>query len=565
VGKKKTFEKDNIIKGIIKWLHFYRNFHFKALVIGLFLICIYLSLKGLDNCYFWDDEAHVAIFARNLLSTGKLTGWDGRNLFGFRNGTLLDKNLCSINSPLDYLLCALSFKLFGYSTWTGRILFVIMGLIALGIFSLILKEDFGKDKWLWVFSFCGFAFSTVFLLHIRQCRYYSLSLLFSLLTFYFYRQSILKKKAYDFIFLALSAVLLFYSNYLLAVAFLLSLGIIHFIFHFRRLSGKEWLRLALSVTLFIIFTIPYGIKNRVWYRPDIPVNQPFLPWKLELLWWNIRELNLITCLPWVVVVGLIVFIFCYWKKEGMVKKILELGLLVLSNTFFVTLFSPQSTQVTSIADVRYLIASVPFCYGLFGIFLWFIHRWNKVVALVLFGIIITTNLLTVTPFNWKFRWLLPAYIYEVHNEYPTAYSEVVKYLEKNAKQDEQVYCFPEYTNYPLMFYLGDKIKFCCLLDKNTHLPYEKVKSLNAPLFIEENFPDWFIAFGGDPNAVRLLQFFSRPHLEGEKEVQFKYQFVGIIDVYGIDMTRPELPWHSFGPIKNFDRQTSAVYVFRRLL
>jgi len=119
---------------------------FKLLVFLIFILCAYLSLKGLDSAYIWDDESETILIAKNFLSSGHFTAWDGRNLFAYRNGTFIDKNLYSINPPLTYLLCALSFKIFGLSTWAARFPFVILGLISLIIFALVLRMDFGAKN-----------------------------------------------------------------------------------------------------------------------------------------------------------------------------------------------------------------------------------------------------------------------------------------------------------------------------------------------------------------------------------------------------------------------------------
>jgi hypothetical protein len=66
----------------------------------------FLILKSLDNAAFWDDEAHVGVMARNYLGMGHLTGWDGRNLYMYRNGGAIDKNLRPVNAPLDILVTA---------------------------------------------------------------------------------------------------------------------------------------------------------------------------------------------------------------------------------------------------------------------------------------------------------------------------------------------------------------------------------------------------------------------------------------------------------------------------
>src|SRR5208283_5559404 len=95
----------------------------RYVLVLFFLIIIYLSFHRLGNLYYWDDEAQVGIIAKNFLSSGKLTGWDGRNLYAFSDGGALDANLRTRNPPLDILVCALSFKLLGVSNESGRLLF----------------------------------------------------------------------------------------------------------------------------------------------------------------------------------------------------------------------------------------------------------------------------------------------------------------------------------------------------------------------------------------------------------------------------------------------------------
>jgi hypothetical protein len=541
-----------------------RQFH--LLLLFIFISSVYLSLKGLGNAYFWDDEAHSAIIAKNLITTGRLTGWDGRNLEAFHNGTLLDKNLRPINPPLDYFVCALSFKIFGCSTWAGRFPFAIIGLMALAVFLLLLQHDFKEDsqKWIRVYTLWIFAWSPLFLLNIRQCRYYSLALLFSLLTLYFYRRCLKTKRFYFFIFLALAAILFFYSNFLICAAFLLSLGVTHLIFHRKEFDVKGWVYVALAIAIFLLGTLPYVIHYRIWHRADIPT--ALHPWyirKLILVLWHFRELNSIGCLPWTIAVALVFFLIRH-KKEVTTKTTLEWAVLGLGNVFFIAVFSPQPTDITFMANVRHLITAIPLLIGLVGVFLWFIRRWNKRAALTLFALIIVCNLPTITPFKWQFRWLLPAYVWEIHNPYFTSYQAVAQFLEQNAQQDDLVRAYPEYANRPLMFYVGHRVRFCCLLNQNTPLPREVLRKLNAPLFTDENFPQWFITFARRKETLDILEYFSREHVEDGETVQYEYRHDATLNVYWGQTQRPELPVHSFGPRINFDPQVEAVYIFKRI-
>jgi len=51
-------------------------------------------------------------------------------------------------------------------------------------------------------------------------------------------------------------------------------------------------------------------------------------------------------------------------------------------------------------------------------------------------------------------------------------------------------------------------------------------------------------------------------MKNGEAVQFDYGLVKTLDVYWFDTSRPE-PYHSFGPIVDFDRRFEAVYIFRR--
>ena len=528
----------------------------------IFLAAAYLGLWRLDNTVFWDDETETAIIAKNLLKFGHLTGWDERNLFAYSNGSLLDDNLRPRNSPLGYIVTAVSFRVFGISTWSGRFPFVLAGLGCLVLLALALREDFGRDSPLWIYGVASLAFSVSFLLNIRQCRYYSLAMFFSMLTYVFYRRCLRSGRLIYFIFLPFAAVLLFYSNFLLCAAFLLGLSLVCVVFH-RSELWKSRLKFFLAGSLFVLATVPYSVYYRVWYRPDIVSREIWYIRKPILIWWNFRDLNLLGVMPWIAAVGLFCFMLYYWRQQKNIRMMVEWVVLTSGYVLFLALFSPQATDVTEIADLRYLVLTIPFLAGLTGMFLWFIHQRTRLGAFVVLAVITTTNLLGITPKDWKFRWFLPAYVKEIHHSYPTAYGEAVRFLQENAQQDDKVFAWPDCTNYPLMFYLGDKVKMCCLLNAQTTLPPAKTGNLSAPLMAEENFPDWIVFFRWLPGDKELLKHFSRPYVQEMRQVQFRYRSVKLIYVYGEDTTRPELSLHSFGPKTNYNRKNEAVYVLKK--
>ena len=503
--------------------------------------------------------------AKNYLATGQFSAWDGRNLFAYRNGMTLTRQLTVNEPPLSFLLTALSFRLFGVSTWAARFPFALAGMVTLLIFALVLREDVGTESWLWIYALGVLAFSVTFLLYIRQCRYFALSLLFSSLTYYAYRKCLSTKHIVWFIFVGFSSILLFFSNYLLGGAFLVSLTILHLMFNLKDFTIKDWGKVGIAVTMFASATLPYTIIHRIWDRPAATYGQPesLLTRKLTLLWWYFREVNQTSALPWMIL-AMVALILFLRKEKKLIRISLEWATLGLGNIIVIALVSLQPTNIPmTIADTRYIIASLPFFAGLTGVILWLLHKWKKPLGLAMFAILVCSNALTLNPFNAEFRWLLPAFIREVHAPYPTSISAVSDYLHEHARQDDLVGAQPTYFNWPLMYYLGERIKICCALDHRSPLAKDTVRDLNVPLFVYEHFPHWFVGFGLRPGVTRMLRYFSRSHLEGQRVVRFQYQLVKKLDVYWPQTQRPDLLAHSFGPKTDFDRNVEGVYIYRR--
>jgi hypothetical protein len=537
-----------------------------------------LALTYLDLTYFWDDEAFVGIMAKNFLKTGTLTAWDGRNLAAYVDGHELTNDLISINPPLDNLVAAVSFRIFGASSWAGRLPFALFGLASIIMFSLILRQDTEKDPWLWFYVLGSYAYSLGFLLNVRQCRYYALSLFFSLLTLFLYRQCVDRKNVLYFISLAVSAVLLFYSNFLVAFAFLCSIGLLHLLFYRNRFQLNDWLKVGLGIGIFALLTVPYMFYIRIWAHSDYS-GIGGIPLVLRNLWYQ----NAIGRLPWPVVPALVYFMISDRKAgNGKHRLILHWAVLSVCNIVLISLLSNLSAFFAE----RYLIMSLPLLTGLTGICLRYVHKRNAILAFSLFIVILTTNILSAAPFGskisylnlpgvhdfrnknpfeWQFEWRLPAYINEIQSDYPTAEESVSRFLNTYAAQDDLVYSPSAYRLFSLIFYNGDKVRICCLLDQNTPLPLDKLENLNAPLFFEKNFPNWLIVYGYFPDAERLLSFFSRPHKDGNQTRHFSYRHVSTLNVFWYYTHRPELAVHRFGPYTQFDASRGeAVYMFQRV-
>ena len=146
-----------------------------------------LALLGLDNHDFWDDEANTAIYARNLIQRGELTAWDGTNLVGYAQGRALGDDLGQELRvpPLPAYITAGGMLLCGESNFGGRIMFVVAGVLSIGLLAIWVRRHFGPRFPWWLPSII-LAISPAYLLYIRNCRYYAPGVMFTLLVWVFW-------------------------------------------------------------------------------------------------------------------------------------------------------------------------------------------------------------------------------------------------------------------------------------------------------------------------------------------------------------------------------------------
>lgn len=544
----------------VEWLrvifHLKSNEHVYLLI--FFVIVSYLGFVGLDNNSFWGDESSTAIEAKNFLKTGRLSGWDGRNLLTYRQGTLLLNNYDTRDPPLGIITTALSFKIFGCSTWAGRMPFVVLGFFSLIVLWFLLKEVFESSLLRWyTMVLVGLSYS--FLLCIRQCRYYSLSLLLVLLVYYFYIKFLKHRHFINLVLCTAMAVLLCFTHYPICAAFMPALLMVHLIFHGKAFGRKDWIRVAAATIAFVGAIAPYVFSFQIWDHPGMVKES----WggKTIHLFWTYRELDLIGYFPLIVGILLFFFIFRYRKKNIIPPIIYEWITLIGFMGITITLFARQPVQWYGLSgglvEIRYLLFFLPFCAGCVATVLWIVHRaLSAAVAAVMLALLLCTTLLTININEMPVRFPLPGYIYEVHHNYSTPYDTAIAYLKTHAKKDDIVYTCPDHTLLVLHFYLADSLIMASLLTKESCLPVGKLRKANYPAYIDEYFPHWIIAFGMTQKAEEMLDFFSRG--------SYAYALDKNIAVFSEDRTRPELPWHSFVPIKVPENSSDGIFIFKRI-
>lgn len=549
------------------------RFRIAIWVAGLLVVSAYLLFTGLDRAAYWDDEAEVAIVARNYLHTHTLTGFDGRNLLAYRNGTTLDANLLSRQPPLMFYVAALAFRFLGVSDLAGRLPFAALAFLSLLLFARIVWREFREQPLVWLYSLAAFGLSTNFLLNGRQCRYYSLVLFFGLLTYDLYgtcrqRLAVGRPPLVGLVLLGLATTGLFFSHFLLAASFLVALAVVHTVPRLARRQAHTptrawresyWL---IPVTVAAILCVPYCLQHRPWDRPDLQLAAaPWWAMAKDKLWdvldylFSINGANILPAL------GLVGLWLAFRKKategDGPVKSLLLRWLaLAVLYVVFLGILGPRSA-----ASDRYLILSVPFASGCMGVWLGQLHQQrSRFLSVALLLALIGSNVLAVPSALANYGLMLPRYLVEIHSPYPTPSAAAAHAVRAVANKDDSVMTLPAFQSLPLLLYAGDKVHLCGLLDSKTPLPMQSLTATDPCLWIDRAAPQWIVMFGAKKSLPDQLKErgFANPD-----EMATHYELVEDLNVYFPDTQRPEPRTHTFGPRTNFDSRHQSVYLLRR--
>ena len=110
-------------------------------VVGLVLVAALLIFASLDDRRLWDDEAETALLAKNTLRFGVPVAWDGVELISQECGTDYDSNYLWRQTPwLPIYVAAGSFALLDASTFTARLPFALLGLLAVPSMYLLARR-----------------------------------------------------------------------------------------------------------------------------------------------------------------------------------------------------------------------------------------------------------------------------------------------------------------------------------------------------------------------------------------------------------------------------------------
>jgi 4-amino-4-deoxy-L-arabinose transferase-like glycosyltransferase len=423
-----------------------------AIVLAL---AAFLLLFGLDNRPFWQDEAETAGLAKNILKYGVPRAYDGVNIISQEQGREFDRNFLWRWSPwLQIYVAAAGFRLGGLTTFAGRLPFALMGLACIFLVYRLVRRNFGDRTWA-LAAATLLTCSVPFLLFARQCRYYSLGALLTLLSLYAFKED-WQTRFWPALLLCLSIALLFYTNYLLFFSFALPLLLVGIWLYPREIPLKRTIAIA-SATLAII--VPGLLLFRIQAQSQI-MNLIVIPKNLGDYFGDLVQ--------YMIPLPIAVYLLWRWRRvfwtraditgESEEKFILFLGLIIVGNIIVLSLI-PQ-------CEHRYLVHLYPLCAIILGWVILRAWRYHKISGVLLALLLFFTNWLYLVPMDWLQIANRPShtnrqmltypnlplklFVAELFFGYPDVNRNFIRFFQTQARPGDLI--LTTYGDLPLQFY-----------------------------------------------------------------------------------------------------------------
>src|SRR5215475_1922417 len=223
-----------------------------AAAVAVVLVSTLLIFISLDARLLWIDEAETALLGRSILEHGVPTAFDGRNIISQEVGREYGSDYVWRWTPwLDKYLAAAAFAALGPSTFAARFPFALLGLLCvISVYTLALTLF--RDRWIGVLAMAFLALSVPFILHVRQCRYYSPVILCTIWALYFF-VGMARGRRFAVAGFVATTIFLFQSSILNAAATIVALVPCVFVYHF---DGAARRRAALAAGLVLLLNAP---------------------------------------------------------------------------------------------------------------------------------------------------------------------------------------------------------------------------------------------------------------------------------------------------------------------
>lgn len=513
----------------------------RSSIIAAFILAAagFLLLANLGNGRLWQDEAETAVLGRNTLQFGYPKVFDGVNRINPWVQSTDQGQAWTYHTWLSFYLAAASFALFGANTWAARLPFALIGWLTVYLFYRWVGR-WMKNRSLSMLCAAILTCSVPFLLHMRQCRYYAPTALFSLWAAWAYMR-FLNQKRWAGVELFLSLLLLFHANHGVFIPSILALAAHGF---FEPRIRHRWKPLAGIILALAVFTVPFFFFLKAgqhhsgftaldyWHHAQFyfrQVNKYLLPLTLWIplgVFFLIRKQKPATD-----------------EKNGADQSAIRLVACMIGVNFLFLMLVPSQRHF------RYLVHLIPWILLIHAVLLRALYRRSRPAALLAAFLLIGTNWHYAVPSRLlaKIPWLPNrpdiseplriwpvSYWDELTHSYRGPVDGIVEYLNREAKPGQTVKI--PYEDHSLIFY--------------TRLKVEKLYSIDE--FGNETYPDWIVL----RKDWIVPSFFSTAYF---KKIEAGYDKI-VLDAPDIPwQNRPDPGYHLF----RTDRQAPPVVLYRK--
>ena len=438
-----------------------------SLYAAVLLLELFFLFYRLDGRLLWGDEAETAVLAKNVVSFGVPKTEDGVNHITLYGGNIDgNRNNIWIWSPwLQEYLAAGAFKLLGPTTWAARAPFAFIGWLSLILLALTVHKIY-RDHWTTLAAMALLGTSEIFLLHARQCRYYSISVFGEILFVYAIYQ-LLGRNRWGAGTLAVALLLQFYSNYIVSVANLPILVPLTLVLYQHDKRLVLWLALGLGAAL--VAVMPWLFYAHPWRQLGIMQNHVELLEKIGSL---LRDFHFYF-LPWVFValpVGGWLTARISAKRRGRCatgesikknKPAVPGDAAVNLERFLCGLLPLYFLVIVILPGVypRYLLPLLPICCLLVAVWVLRHVPWRTLAVAILLLQCTSNGFALASDFTNRgqnvFRWPIIEFVEGISRPYRDRFADVLEFLNGEARPGQTVFGFdPEF---PLIFYTRLKI------------------------------------------------------------------------------------------------------------
>ena len=376
-----------------------------------------LVFTNIGNRYMFIDESIEAMLGKNILKFGVPKAWDGKNLvLAEVNGNEFNEDLIYVRknwlsnyiAAFGQLIANILEMSKSGSVTLMRCLFACIGVGSAIAYYYLIKEFTSKER-VQLIALALYAFSVNILLYIRSIYYLSPTLLFVILSIFFYmRYTKLQSFKYLCLFV-ISTILLFHSFYPYFFITMCNLVLVFFMFDFNKgmLKDNTIKKIVVSTIIIFMATAPWYIYAQL-FLSYVERNQftsvalfwmsllgyvwqihayffPFIPLGLILLYLLLKRKKEKKKLP------ILQKITNGLKEKKKYKAITISGLQILINLVVIC-------ATTNFLDTRRLLGAIPFLFFFVAVIINLVIENKNIVGYGLLVICLCSNLLHISPY-----------------------------------------------------------------------------------------------------------------------------------------------------------------------